>query len=144
MIVNTPSIKQYRELIKLTAYHNTENRPVVSDGAAVGNTGFGTDSPFDGNGFFLRQLRLLFLLRDMQRQHTVRQLCFDILLGDVFANVKAAAQAACVALLTDDLTGLFILFILVKAFGRGNGQIPVFQAGSTSSLWKPGSSTSTS
>ena len=76
----------------------------------MGNTGFGTDSPFDGNGFFLRQLRLRFLLRNAQRQHSVLQLCFDILLGDVFANVKAAAQAACVTLLADDLTGLFILF----------------------------------
>ena len=92
------------------AYHNTENRPVVPDGAAVGNTGFGTDSPFDGNGFFLRQLRLRFLLRDMQRQHTVLQLCFDILFRDLFAHVEAAAQAACVTLLADDLTGLFILF----------------------------------
>ena len=76
----------------------------------MGNTGFGTDSPFDGNGFFLRQLRLLFLLRDMQRQHTVRQLCLDILFRDFFAHVEAAAQATCVTLLTDDLTGLFILF----------------------------------
>ena len=93
-----------------TAYHNTENRPVVSDGAAVGNTVFGRESPFDGNGLFLGQLRLFFLLRDMQRQHTVRQLCFDILFREFFSHVEAAAQAACVALLTDDLTGLFILF----------------------------------
>ena len=46
----------------------------------------------------------------MQRQHTVRQLCLDILFRDFFAHVEAAAQATCVTLLTDDLTGLFILF----------------------------------
>ena len=78
--------------------------------AVEGQTVFGRESPFDGNGLFLGQLRLFFLLRDMQRQHTVLQLCFDIFLRDIFANVEAAAQAACVTLLADDLTGLFILF----------------------------------
>ena len=73
---------------------------------------------FDGDVLLFRQLRLCFLLRDLQRQNTVLQLGLDIVFCDVFTNIEAAAQIAGVALLTDKLTGFLVLLILVEAFCR--------------------------
>ena len=83
---------------------------------------------FDGDVFLLGQLRFCFLLRNLQRQDAVLQFGFDILFCDIFADIETAAHAACVALLTDELTGLLILLILVKALCRRDVQVPVLQA----------------
>ena len=64
---------------------------------------------FNGDILLFRQLRLCFLLRDLQRQDTVLQLGRDIVFCDVFTNIEAAAQIAGVALLTDKLTGFLVL-----------------------------------
>ena len=83
---------------------------------------------FNGNVFLFRQLRLCFLLRNLQRQDTVLQFGFDILFRERLAHIEAAAHAAGIALLSDELAGLFVLLILVKALCRRDVQVPVLQA----------------
>ena len=56
------------------------------------------------------------------------QFGFDILFRELLAHIEAAAHAAGIALLSDELAGLFVLLILVKAFCRRDVQVPVLQA----------------
>ena len=56
------------------------------------------------------------------------QFGLDILFRELLAHIEAAAHAAGIALLSDELAGLFVLLILVKAFCRRDVQVPVLQA----------------
>ena len=80
---------------------------------------------FDSNQLLFRKL-LLSLLRDVQAQHTMLQLCGNVFFRERLAHIEAPLQRSVITLLTYGLT--LLRLILLDLFRGRDGQITILKA----------------